>query len=456
MSSEWRIKKLGDILTLQRGHDLPSQERKVGEIPVMGSSGVTGYHDQYKAKGPGVIIGRSGNSMGQISYVSGNYWPLNTCLYVTDFKGNSPEFLYYFLKQIDFDQFNSGSAQKSLNRNAVYPFEVNFPSRYDIQSVIASFLFSLEKKIEVNQRVNHTLEQMAQALFKSWFVDFEPVKAKIAALEAGGSQEDATLAAMTAISGKNADTLAVFGREHPEQYVELKATAELFPSAMQESELGAIPIGWDIKNIKSMSVALSKGTTPAKKDLRSEENQNINFLKVKDIGDDGRINFSNLDKISKRVHEMVLKRSVLQCNDILFSIAGTIGRVAVVASDMLACNCNQAIAFIRLKNCASHLNLVRLNLQSPRIQQEVESKVVQGVQANLSLTALGELEVVLPSDCVLIAFNNVITPIWEQKLSITKSIMLLTQLRDTLLPKLLSGEITLPEAEQAVSEAENV
>ncbi len=128
----------------------------------------------------------------------------------------------------------------------------------------------------------------------------------------------------------------------------------------------------------------------------------------------------------------------------------------MVASDMLACNCNQAIAFIRLKNCASHLNLVRLNLQSPRIQQEVESKVVQGVQANLSLTSLGELEVVLPSDCVLIAFNNVITPIWKQKLSITKSIMLLTQLRDTLLPKLLSGEITLPEAEQAVSEAENV
>jgi type I restriction enzyme S subunit len=79
---------------------------------------------------------------------------------------------------------------------------------------------------------------MAQALFKSWFVDFEPVKAKMAVLEAGGSQEDATLAAMTAISGKDADALAVFEREHPEQYAELKATAELFPSAMQESELG--------------------------------------------------------------------------------------------------------------------------------------------------------------------------------------------------------------------------
>lgn len=370
------------------------------------------------------------------------------------------KYLYIALKTKEFSDHLISKAQGSANQASITLsdiFSYAIPwGTYTQRKYIVNVIDSINDKIIIANQINQTLEQMAQALFKSWFVDFEPVKAKIAVLEAGGSQEAATLAAMAAISGKDTDALAVFEREHPEHYAELKATAELFPSAMQESELGAIPIDWDIKNIKSMSIALSKGTTPAKKDLSSEENQNINFLKVKDIGDDGRINYSNLDKISKRVHEMVLKRSVLQCNDILFSIAGTIGRVAVVASDMLACNCNQAIAFIRLKNCASHLNLVRLNLQSPRIQQEVESKVVQGVQANLSLTALGELEVVLPTDYLLIAFNNVITPIWEQKLSITKSIMLLTLLRDTLLPKLLSGEITLPEAEQAVCEAENV
>nr|WP_273973647.1 restriction endonuclease subunit S [Serratia ureilytica] len=190
--------------------------------------------------------------------------------------------------------------------------------------------------------------------------------------------------------------------------------------------------------------------------MNPEENQSVNFLKVKDIGDDGRINISNLDKISQRVHEGILKRSILQSNDILFSIAGTIGRVAVVANEMLDCNCNQAIAFIRLKERSSHLNLIKLNLQSKRIQQEVESKVVQGVQANLSLTNLGELNVILPSKSVLIAFNNVITPLWEKQLSITKNIKWLTQLRDTLLPKLLSGEITLPEVEQAIGEVEDV
>src|SRR5690606_12699819 len=102
----------------------------------------------------------------------------------------------------------------------------------------------LEEKVGVNQKINQTLEQMAQAIFKSWFVDFEPVKAKIAALEAGGSEEDALRAAMQAISGKGEEELTRLQTEQPEQYAELRATAELFPSAMQDSELGEIPEGW--------------------------------------------------------------------------------------------------------------------------------------------------------------------------------------------------------------------
>ncbi len=369
------------------------------------------------------------------------------------------EYLSLILSSDDFIYYShltsKGAKMPRGDKGAMLNYKIKVPP-LNYQSKCSKLIFTLNKKIDNNKHINQTLEQMAQALFKSWFVDFEPVKAKIAVLEVGGSQEDAALAAMTAISGKDADALAVFELESPEKYAELKATAELFPSAMQDSELGEIPEGWDINNIKSLSLALSKGTTPAKRDLNPEENQSVNFLKVKDIGDDGRINISNLDKISQRVHEGILKRSILQSNDILFSIAGTIGRVAVVANEMLDCNCNQAIAFIRLKERSSHLNLIKLNLQSKRIQQEVESKVVQGVQANLSLTNLGELNVILPSKSVLIAFNNVITPLWEKQLSITKNIKWLTQLRDTLLPKLLSGEITLPEVEQAIGEVEDV
>src|SRR5690554_6423223 len=119
----------------------------------------------------------------------------------------------------------------------------------EAQRVIANSLGYLDNKRRLNHQINQSLEQMALAIFKSWFVDFEPVKAKIAALEAGGSEEDALLAAMQAISGKDEAQLPRLQAEQPEQYAELRATAELFPSAMQDSELGEIPEGWYLSTI---------------------------------------------------------------------------------------------------------------------------------------------------------------------------------------------------------------
>lgn len=267
MSAEWIQRPLGDVITLQRGHDLPSQDRNNGTIPIMGSSGLTGYHDQPKAPGPGVVVGRSGNSMGEVSFCPTDYWPLNTALYVTDFKGNDERFIYYLLKTIDFDQFNSGSAQKSLNRNAVYPYEVNLPKSVEEQKRISSILACLEAKLELNNNINQTLEQMAQVIFKSWFVNFEPVKAKINALEAGGSAADAELAAMQAISGKNSAQLEQMTNEQPEKYAKLRATTELFPSEMQESELGAIPGGWECVHIGDITQRLKTSKRYTKKQV---------------------------------------------------------------------------------------------------------------------------------------------------------------------------------------------
>jgi type I restriction enzyme S subunit len=114
MSSEWRTMPLGDFVSLQRGHDLPDQARRPGKVPILGSFGVTGFHDTAKAIGPGVTIGRSGASFGVAAYTDKDYWPLNTALYVTDFKGNDPRFVFYFLKLFDFSGYNSGSAQSHL------------------------------------------------------------------------------------------------------------------------------------------------------------------------------------------------------------------------------------------------------------------------------------------------------------------------------------------------------
>ena len=166
----WREMKLGDFVTLQRGHDLTEQERRPGNVPVVGSAGIHGYHDTAKAEGPGVTVGRSGASFGVVTYCPQNFWPHNTALYVIDFHGNDRRFAYYLLKTLKFSCFNSGSAQPSLNRNFIHPIPVRAPT-LPVQQAISDALGALEDKIECNRRINDLLLNMARALFHHWFVD---------------------------------------------------------------------------------------------------------------------------------------------------------------------------------------------------------------------------------------------------------------------------------------------
>ncbi len=208
----WRQEALGEFVALQRGHDLPEYERRPGGVPVIGSFGVTGWHDEAKTKGPGVTVGRSGASFGVVTYSTVDFWPLNTALYVIDFHGNDERFAYYFLRSLDFSRFNSGSAQPSLNRNFIHPLPVRVPPIAE-QKAIAHILGTLDDKIELNRRMNETLEAMARAIFKSWFVDFDPVHAKAE------------------------------GRTPPGLDA---ATAALFPEVFTDSPLGRIPKGWPV------------------------------------------------------------------------------------------------------------------------------------------------------------------------------------------------------------------
>ena len=127
MLEDWEEKPLGKFLALRRGHDLTAHSRKPGDIPVMGSAGLNGYHDTALVKGPGVVLGRSGASFGQAHYCADDFWPHNTSLYVTDFFGNDRLFVFYFLQSIDFSRHNSGGAQQSLNRNFIAPILIRVP-----------------------------------------------------------------------------------------------------------------------------------------------------------------------------------------------------------------------------------------------------------------------------------------------------------------------------------------
>lgn len=340
--------------------------------------------------------------------------------------------------------WNEGTGSTVSNVRIPVLKALNIP-RQENEAEIAKVLSDIANKIELNRQTNQTLEQIAQAMFKSWFVDFDPVRAKTAANAVG---ENAQRAAMVAISGKDYAALDQLEQQNPEQYQQLQATADLFPDNLIDSELGEIPEGWGITEIKELSSKLSKGTTAAKKDLlKAGDEKIINFLKVRDISDDGEISRVKLDKIPKSVHVGVLKRSILEANDLLFSIAGTIGRVALVEEDLTNSNCNQAIAFIRLKEPEIHLELCYLNLVGKRVQDEVISKVVQGVQANFSLTGLGEIKLLIPSLKFLEYFNKVISDIHYKKKLLFRENRALTDIRDTLLPRLLSGELSIDTSE---------
>jgi len=167
--TEWQETTLGDVITLQRGHDLAKTEMQFGSIPVAGSNGVIGYHNKATTKALGITIGRSGN-IGNPHLYKEDFWAHNTTLYVKDFKGNDEIFVYYLLKSIDFAGFNVGSAVPTLNRNHIHPMVIQKPSPEE-QKAIASILSSLDDKIDLLHRQNTTLERMAETLFRQWFVE---------------------------------------------------------------------------------------------------------------------------------------------------------------------------------------------------------------------------------------------------------------------------------------------
>lgn len=164
--------RLGDLLNFKRGYDLPANCRVKGEVPVISSGGVSGFHHEHKADGEGLVTGRYG-TLGEVYYVSGKYWPHNTALYVTDFKGNCVRYLYYLLKLLGHTKTSDKSAVPGINRNDLH--EVVVPAIKDTreQKKIAKVLSTLDAKIELNQRMNEELEGMAKLLYDYWFVQYD-------------------------------------------------------------------------------------------------------------------------------------------------------------------------------------------------------------------------------------------------------------------------------------------
>ncbi len=164
---EWEMKKLGEVAPLQRGFDLPVDNIKIGEFPVVFSNGILKHHNEFKAKAPGVVTGRSG-TIGKVTYVEKDYWPHNTSLWVTNFNDNYPKFIFYFYSKYKLERFGTGSGVPTLNRNDIHIQKEFFPSLPE-QQKIASFLSFVDEKIQQLTRKKELLEHYKKGVMQQLF-----------------------------------------------------------------------------------------------------------------------------------------------------------------------------------------------------------------------------------------------------------------------------------------------
>ncbi|MGH0594968.1 restriction endonuclease subunit S [Bacillus pretiosus] len=164
--------ELGKILTFQRGFDLPTSKRFAGEYPIISSSGFTGNHNEYKCDGENVVTGRYG-TIGEVYYYDGKCWPLNTSLFVKDFKSNNARYIYYLLKHVLKIDGKDKSTVPGVDRNVLHTMKVPFIQDVEEQKRVSSILESIDDKITINNKINDNLEQQTKLLFDYWFTQFD-------------------------------------------------------------------------------------------------------------------------------------------------------------------------------------------------------------------------------------------------------------------------------------------
>lgn len=407
MSAEWSMRSLGEFVRLQRGHDLTAAEQRAGDVPVMGSAGANGTHDQALAKGPGVVVGRSGASIGRVHFSVTDFWPHNTCLYVTDFLGNSPRFAYYLLQTLNLAAFNSGSAQPSLNRNYVYSIPIRVPGRSE-QDAIVEMLQSLDDRITLLRETNVTLEAIAQALFKSWLVDFDPVRAKREGLAPAGMDED---------------------------------TADLFPDGLEESSSGIVPTGW-----QSATLAEAFELNPQRKLPKGAEAKYLEMagaptaghcadsIAVRAFGSGTK--FRNGDTLLARITPCLEN--------------GKTAFVDFLVGDEIGWGSTEFIVLRPKAPLPEYLAYLLCRYAPFRDFAERSMSGTSGRQ-RVQNDVLANYRIAVPPPAVAKAFAALVNPLQEAMTSNHLRAATLSALRDTLLPRLITGQLRLPEAEAALT-----
>ena len=375
---EWINCPLGEILNFRRGHDLPHTEMAGGDIPVAGSNGIIGFHNEASPISPCITIGRSGNV--GIPFMYNRAWAHNTTLYIDDFKGNDPLYIFYLLKTLPLSSFGGGSAVPTLNRNHIHPLIVKHCTNVSVQRRIASVLKSFDDKIELNNRINHNLEEQAQALYKSWFVDFEPFR-----------------------DGK-----------------------------FVESELGMIPEGWDAKPLSSICHIEKKTINPQKHPTRLFTHYSIPAY-----------DNSELPELQKGSDILSNKYIISDCTILFSKLNPRIKRIWNVYQSESNSICSTEFVVYKPMDIDTYPFLYSF-ITGDDFYNNIMSKVNGATGSHQRFHPEETLDILVPYhiDCYRL-YSQLVLPIIQQIDENKRENHYFASLRDSLLPKLMSGELKI-------------
>ena len=386
--SEWIECTLSDLVSFQRGYDLPKSHMQKGQYPVVGSNGIIGFHNEYTTDEPSITIGRSGN-VGKPFIYYGKTWSHNTTLYVKDYKGSDPVFVFYFLKTMDLANYGGGSAVPTLNRNHIHTLSICVPKNVEEQKKIGVILETIDHKILINNAINDNLEQQAQAIFKAWFVDFEP-----------------------------------FGGVMPDDWkmVSLSEVADFIGGySYKGTELGKSDIAMaTIKNFRRGGGFKLDGY---KEIIPSDNFKSVQYADLFDILVAHTDLTQNAEVIGNA--EIILNKS--KYDNIIFSM--------------------DLVKVVPKKDKISKFIIASI-LKNENFKHHCLGYINGTTVLHLSKRALNDYKFALPNDLLILKpLEKILSLLYENLALNTEQTMYLTSLRDTLLPKLMSGEIDVSNIE---------
>lgn len=410
MSSEWSTHKLSDLASFKYGKFLAKSALQSEGFPVFSGYGVVGYLPDYQFADPQLlIVCRGEGGTGDVKMSPGRCSITNLSIVISpDEQKVSRKFLYWALKASDTHKLRTGSAQAQIVIGSLENFAVSIPSDNKIQSIIAEFLDCLDDRITLLRETNATLEAIAKALFKSWFIDFDPVHAKM-------------------------------GGRAPESMDE--ATAALFPSEFEASELGLVPKGWSVCSFTE-TVRVIGGGTP-KTSVNEYWGGDIPWFSVVDAPQPSDVFVISTEKKITATGLNNSSTKLLPAGTTIISARGTVGKLALTGREMAM---NQSCYGLRGLADDDYFTY----FSTYRLVETLKQRTHGSVFDTITRDTLTGVAIVYPGEKIISNFESAVSSIMGRIRENLEQATTLTSLRDTLLPRLISGQLRLPEAQAMV------